>query len=75
MSMIEQKLNCNAHDHYGKLPDMSFVVLRLISAVCSTKLPGPGAVYISQEMKFLAPGMQRFYNCLFREQLSFDGYK
>jgi 3-hydroxybutyryl-CoA dehydratase len=31
------------------------LVSSLISAVLGTRLPGPGAVYISQSLKFLAP--------------------
>jgi len=32
-----------------------FLYASLISGVLGTKLPGPGAIYLSQEMKFLRP--------------------
>jgi 3-hydroxybutyryl-CoA dehydratase len=32
-----------------------FLVAGLISAVLGTQLPGPGAIYISQQLRFLAP--------------------
>ncbi|MGA3209399.1 MAG: MaoC family dehydratase [Syntrophales bacterium] len=31
------------------------LVAGLISAVCGTMLPGPGAIYLSQQLRFLAP--------------------
>jgi len=34
-----------------------FLVVSLISAVIGTRLPGPGSIYLSQNLKFLAPVM------------------
>jgi len=31
------------------------LVASLISAVLGTRLPGPGAIYLSQQLRFLAP--------------------
>ena len=32
-----------------------FITASLISTVIATKLPGPGSIYLSQSLKFLAP--------------------
>jgi 3-hydroxybutyryl-CoA dehydratase len=32
-----------------------FFVAGLVSAVLGTRLPGPGAIYVSQQLRFLAP--------------------
>jgi 3-hydroxybutyryl-CoA dehydratase len=40
---------------YGKRTAHEFLAAGLISAVLSTRLPGPGAVCLSQQLEFLSP--------------------
>jgi len=40
---------------FGKRIVHGFLYASLISGVIGTKLPGPGAIYLSQELKFLRP--------------------
>ena len=40
---------------FGKRVAHGILVSGLISAVLGNKLPGPGSIYMGQELKFLAP--------------------
>ncbi len=40
---------------FGKRVVHGFFTASLISTLIATKLPGPGSIYISQNLKFLAP--------------------
>lgn len=40
---------------FGKQIVHGFLYASLISGILGTKLPGPGAIYLMQEMKFLKP--------------------
>jgi 3-hydroxybutyryl-CoA dehydratase len=41
--------------HFGGRIAHGMLAAGLISAVAANRLPGPGTIYISQELKFLAP--------------------
>lgn len=43
------------HTRFGAIIAQGMLVASLISAVIGTKLPGPGSVYLSQSLEFLAP--------------------
>jgi 3-hydroxybutyryl-CoA dehydratase len=44
-----------AQSRFGRRIAHGMLSAGLISAVLGTKLPGPGAIYVSQTLKFLAP--------------------
>ncbi|MFZ4578835.1 MAG: MaoC family dehydratase [Myxococcota bacterium] len=44
-----------AQSRFGQRIAHGMLSAGLVSAVLGTKLPGPGAIYISQTLKFLAP--------------------